>query len=69
MTHVHFERTQRRLSQKAVADLTGICQPTVSHIELGRVHPTPDELRRLAAVFGLAPEDLLTNVTVLEPRP
>ena len=68
MLRVKFERTSRQLSQHAVAALSRIPQPAVSAIERGVLTPNLDQLERLGAVFGVAPEDLLTNIVVLGPR-
>jgi transcriptional regulator with XRE-family HTH domain len=57
-----FERISRGLSQQGVTDLTQIPQPAVSLIETGRVVPTPEELQRLADVFGVPPAILLKHV-------
>lgn len=62
MTRLQFERTNKRLSQTHVARVASIPQPTLSQIELGRLVPTPEELQRLAAVFGLMPRELLKPV-------
>jgi transcriptional regulator with XRE-family HTH domain len=63
-----FERSNRKVSQTAVAQAARIPQPTLSSIEIGRLKPTEAQLERLAAVFGVAPDDLLTDVVVLGPR-
>lgn len=69
MLRIFHERLDRRLSQTAIARFAQIHQPTLSQIERGRVVPTPDELRRLADVFGVEnPADLLRDVAVLGPR-
>jgi transcriptional regulator with XRE-family HTH domain len=62
VTRLQFERTNQRLSQAHVAHVAHIPQPTLSQIELGRLVPTPEELQRLAAVFGLTPSELLEPV-------
>lgn len=62
MNRLKFERTNKRLSQTHVAHVAHIPQPTLSQIELGRLVPTPEELQRLAAVFGLTPSELLEPV-------
>jgi transcriptional regulator with XRE-family HTH domain len=64
---IRFERTNRRLSQTCVANVARIPQPALSAIEVGRLRPTPAQLQRLAAVFGVAPDDLLKDVAVLGP--
>lgn len=62
MLRVRFERTNKRLTQTQVAVAAHIPQPALSLIELGRLIPTPEQLERLGAVFGVKPEDLLCDV-------
>ena len=71
MKRTKHERTRpdRRWSQKAVSLGANIPQPTISLIEQGRLIPTPAQLKRLADVFGVAPEDLLKDVVVVERGP
>ena len=68
MLRLRFERTHRRLSQAAVSEAADIAQPTLSLIERGRIVPTSEELRRLAAVFRVEPGELLRDVAMLESR-
>ena len=65
---IKLERTDRKISQHAVETVSGVPQPVISLAENGRLIPTPEQLRRLAAVFGVAPDDLLKDVVVLGPR-
>ena len=69
MLRIRFERTNQQLSQHAVASAARIPQPTLSLIELGRLHPTPTQLARLADVFKVAPDDLLKDIAVVGSRP
>jgi transcriptional regulator with XRE-family HTH domain len=62
-----FERQNRQQSQMRVASVARIAQSVLSQIERGRLVPTDDELQRLAAVFGVPPDDLLKDVAVLGP--
>ncbi|MBM3820278.1 MAG: helix-turn-helix transcriptional regulator [Acidimicrobiia bacterium] len=62
-----FERINRRLSQHQVATIARIAQPALSQIETGRLAPTPAQLQRLAALFHVAPSELLKDVVVLRP--
>lgn len=64
---VRFERTNRKLSQQAVASAAQIPQPALSQIEIGRLKPTSAQLSRLAAVFGVPPDELLKDIAVLGP--
>jgi transcriptional regulator with XRE-family HTH domain len=68
VTRIKHERINRRLSQTVVAHAARIAQPTLSSIEIGRLKPTDAQLAHLAAVFKVAPDDLLTDVVVLGPR-
>jgi transcriptional regulator with XRE-family HTH domain len=64
---IRYERTLiRKLTQNEVGVLARIPQPVVSSIEIGRLKPTEKQLARLAAVFGVAPDDLLKDVVVME---
>lgn len=69
MLRLKYERDSLQLRQEDVAALAGLWQWQVSLIERGRLVPLPDQLERLAAVFGVdPPEELLTDLTVLRPR-
>jgi len=46
-------RRMQGLGQMELATKVGITQTTLSRMERGTSPPSPDELRRLAAVFGL----------------
>ena len=66
MLRIRFERTHRELNQKTVALLARIHQPDLSRIENGRLVPTPQQLQRLADVFGVQPpHKLLEHVAVV----
>ena len=67
MIRLKFERTNRGISQLRLARAAALVQPAVSLIENGRLVPTPAELARLAAVFGVAPSELMKDVAVLGP--
>ena len=54
-------RRQTGLTQEALADLVGVHPLTISHFECGRVEPSLDTLRRLAAALGVQPGDLLNQ--------
>jgi len=57
-----LERRRRRLSQQTVEIVSGVPQPVISLAETGRLVPTPEQLRRLADVFGITPHELLQDV-------
>jgi transcriptional regulator with XRE-family HTH domain len=59
-----FLRIASDRRQYEIAELTGIRRPELSRIESGRLNPTPDELARLAKVYGVLPERLLDHITV-----
>lgn len=59
VTRLKLERQNRKISQARLAHATRIAQPVISQIENGRLVPMPSQLARLAAVFGVLPEDLL----------
>lgn len=65
MLRLKFERTHRQLSQHAVGLVVHLPQPYIASIERGRMIPSPTQLQRLAAFFGVKPEDLLKDVVVL----
>ncbi len=68
MLRIYFERTHKRVSQAGIGRLANIPQPVISQIERGRLRPTADQLARLAAVFKVAPDDLLRDVAMVESR-
>jgi transcriptional regulator with XRE-family HTH domain len=65
---IKFERTNRGISQQRLAASARLHQPQLAQTENGRLIPTADQLRRLAAVFKVHPDDLLKDVVVLGPR-
>ncbi|HXG69769.1 MAG TPA: helix-turn-helix transcriptional regulator [Gemmatimonadaceae bacterium] len=65
---LRFERTNRRLSQHALAQVAHIPQPQIAQIELGRLIPTPAQLKRLAAALGVPAYELLKDVVVAVSR-
>jgi len=46
-------RTDRGLSQTALAKELGLKQPAVSRLEIGEVNPSIETLRRLSSVLGM----------------
>ena len=46
-------RTDRGLSQTALAEELGLKQPAVSRLEIGEVNPSIETLRRLSSVLGM----------------
>ena len=64
MTRLKFERTNRRLSQRRLANAARLHQPELSQIERGRLVPTPEELERLAEVLHVDASELMTRVVL-----
>jgi transcriptional regulator with XRE-family HTH domain len=61
-------REQRRLSQPALAELSGVPQPTISKLERGHREPHQATLRRLARALDVGVGDLLIEDEVGEAR-
>ena len=59
VSRLRHERTKRGQSQTVTAAVIGIPQATLSHIEILRLKPTPQQLQRIADVFNLAPDQVL----------
>jgi transcriptional regulator with XRE-family HTH domain len=57
-----FIRIERGLSQRKLATITGIGQPTISDIEHGRTNPNDRERKALAKALGVSIDDLLKPV-------
>lgn len=53
-------RQRQELSQGNVAEELGLSRPTYIQIEIGEREPTLTELKKLAAIFGVSQEDLLS---------
>jgi transcriptional regulator with XRE-family HTH domain len=62
MTHLEYHRRRRRLTQRQLGALAHVLQNDISGFERGRMNPRPDELERLASVFGLPPDVLMQPV-------
>jgi transcriptional regulator with XRE-family HTH domain len=56
---LRYERTKRSRTQTDLIIRTGLRQTLISAIEIGRINPTPAELKTLAEALGLACPDLL----------
>lgn len=46
-------RTGRRMTQQDVADVLGVNRTTISNYEIGRRVPSLNELKKIAAMFGV----------------
>ena len=55
-------RLRAGLSQRQLADLTGIAQPNISAYESGRLTPSPATLARIAKGTGVRPSTLLAQM-------
>jgi predicted transcriptional regulator len=63
-------RWQADLTQKDLAKLVGGTQPWISRVERGKVQPTSDETRRLAAALSLDARQTAEVIKLAgEPRP
>ena len=59
MNRIKECRINSKLSQKFVAVTLGVAAPSVSNWESGKTQPTPENFRRLAALFGVTVDYLL----------
>jgi transcriptional regulator with XRE-family HTH domain len=64
MTKCRQKRLALGLSQDKLASLANVRQPYISKIELQRSDVHPDDLKAVAGVLGLKPEELMETVTV-----
>lgn len=55
---VREKRIEKGLTQKELGRLAGISQTTISHIEIGNYIPMVDTALKIAAVLGVAAEEL-----------
>jgi uncharacterized protein len=55
-------RLRAGLSQRQLADITGIAQPNISAYESGRLTPSPATLARIAQATGVRPSALLAQM-------
>jgi transcriptional regulator with XRE-family HTH domain len=62
--YLEFARRTRHWSQKRLSVAARLDQRFLSDIEIGRAWPTPEQRGRLAAVLGVSPDVLLTDVVV-----
>ena len=59
MNRIKECRINSKLSQKFVAVTLGVAAPSVSNWESGKTQPTPENLKRLASLFGVTVDYLL----------
>ncbi len=62
-------RTERRLTQEALADAIGLAVTYVGQLERGRRNPTLKVVERFAEVLGVDPLALLTPAIAAPPKP
>ena len=51
-------REAKVLSQRELAEKSGVSPTTIINIETGKIRPHPSTLRKLAEALGVAPEEL-----------
>lgn len=61
-------RIDRRLTQHQLAFLTGIPQPVISLIEIGKWQPSDAQLEELARALEVPALELLKEVTIIPRR-
>lgn len=61
-------RTERRLTQEALADRSRISRPHVSRLESGRYSPSLTLLFQVAEGLSIAPEELVRRVRERQGR-
>jgi ribosome-binding protein aMBF1 (putative translation factor) len=59
---VEWHRTQNNLSQRALAEESGVAQSTISRIERGDALPDTMTLKRLARGLGLTVQQLTDDI-------
>ena len=59
LNHLRLLREAAGLTQQDLAKLTGLTTATISYAETGRVEPSLDTIRRLAAALNVQPGVLL----------
>ncbi len=58
-------RTERLISQRQLATMTGVAQSTIVHIENGTRLPRLVTMRRLAEALGVMPGDITEFATAM----
>ena len=69
MNRLKEVRLNAGLSQKQVAKTIGVAAPTVSQWESGIANPTNKNLVKLAQLYGVSTDYLLSQETKKEPAP
>ena len=55
-------REQRVMSQRELAQASGVSATTIVNIELGKIRPHPSTLRKLAGALGVEPAELAEHL-------
>jgi DNA-binding XRE family transcriptional regulator len=53
-------RKEKGMSQRELAEVSGVCKRTVRNVESGKVHSRRSTARKIGAVFGVDPRSLAT---------
>jgi transcriptional regulator with XRE-family HTH domain len=65
-------REAGQLSQKALAEQSGVPRPTIAHLESGQANPTLSVVLKVARALGIAVDDLVdpgeAPIRVLSPK-
>ena len=65
-------REEAGLSQKALADQSGVPRPTIAHLESGQANPTLSVVLKVAAALGIGVDELVepaeSKIVVLTTR-
>ena len=61
-------RVDRRISQEALGDLSGMDRTYVGGIERGERNPTYQTIRRLCEALGISSSELIARAEALERR-
>ncbi len=67
MTRLRQERLRRGWSLQKLGEKTGMQGSDISKVERGIVMPYPSQRQRLAKAIGGAPDELLEEVSDVEP--
>lgn len=58
---VKFYRIGLGVTQKLLADLTGIARPNIARLEAGKHSPTLDTVSRISRALGVEPSGLIVT--------
>jgi transcriptional regulator with XRE-family HTH domain len=66
MTYLELARRQHGWSQDKLSTISGVSQPLISLIEVGRGLPTVEQRHLLAKTLGIPPAILLKTVSIAD---